>query len=135
MRTIQLTTWVSAALLIAGTAAIAQTAPTSGHGNDLSTTPQQPTVNPNSAPASSGQNKDSGNDMVSSPNQNANQSGMSQSGGKHHPDFSTLDTQNKGTLSKADAKGHPWLSKHFAKCDTDHDGTLSREEYEACGQH
>lgn len=39
--------------------------------------------------------------------------------GDSHPDFSTLDKQNKGTLSKADVKGHPWLSKHFAKCDTE----------------
>lgn len=68
--------------------------------------------------------------MVSSPNQNANQSGMKS--GDSHPDFSTLDKRNKGTLSKADVKGDAWLSKHFEKCDTDHDGTLSRDEYEAC---
>jgi len=48
------------------------------------------------------------------------------------PEFSTLDTKNRGTLTAADVRNNQWLSKSFSKCDTDHDGTLDRAEYNAC---
>jgi hypothetical protein len=109
--------------------------PTPGYnssGNNLDTTSKSPQVNSSSAPPTAGQDKTHGNDMVS-PNGSATDSGIKQADATR-PDFSTLDKKSKGSLSAADVKGNPWLKKNFAKCDTDHDGTLDRAEYEACKQ-
>lgn len=48
------------------------------------------------------------------------------------PDFNTLDTKKKGPLTSDDVKSNKWLRTNFARCDSDHDGTVSREEYIAC---
>ena len=99
-------------------------------GNDLDTTSKSPQVDASSAPPSAGQDKSTGNDMVS-PNGTAKESNMKLANAAR-PDFNTLDTKKKGTLTAADVKSDKWLSKNFAKCDTDHDGTLSRDEYDNC---
>jgi hypothetical protein len=96
-------------------------------GNDVvGTTPTDQT----SAPPTVGQDKSSGNDMVS-PKGSANQSGTKLASAAR-PDFNTLDTTKRGTLTADDVKGNQWLSKNFSRCDLDHDGTLSREEYASC---
>jgi len=92
----------------------------------VGTTPTDQTATPPSA----GQDKSSGNDLVS-PDANAQHSGMKLASAAR-PDFDTLDTTKKGALSADDVKGDKWLSKNFTRCDSDHDGTLSREEYAAC---
>jgi hypothetical protein len=48
------------------------------------------------------------------------------------PDFNTLDATKKGALTADDVKGDSWLSANFSRCDLNHDGTLSRQEYAAC---
>ena len=48
------------------------------------------------------------------------------------PDFDTLDTGKKGKLTAHDVKSHQWLSKHFSKCDLNHDGHLTQDEYANC---
>lgn len=135
-RTIFLTSVACAALLCAGTLASAQNsganAPTPGansHGNNLDTSSKSPNVDPASSPTTAGQDKTHGNDMVS-PNGTSN-GGMRQANASR-PDFSTLDTKNKGSLKASDVKGDAWLKKNFSRCDSDHDGSLSRAEYEAC---
>jgi Ca2+-binding EF-hand superfamily protein len=70
-----------------------------------------------SSQPSTGQNKGTGNDMV---------------GNSTRPDFKSLDTSNNGYLTTKDVKSNKWLSKNFARCDTDHDGQLSRQEYANC---
>jgi hypothetical protein len=100
------------------------------NGNNLDSTSKSPTVDPSSAPPTAGQDTTHGNDMVS-PNGSATHSSMKQADATR-PDFSTLDKKGKGSLTAADVKGNPWLKKNFSKCDTDHDGTLNRAEYEAC---
>jgi hypothetical protein len=65
------------------------------------------------------------------PNSDATHSSMRQASASR-PDFDTLDTKKKGTLTADDVKGNKWLAKNFTRCDMDHDGTLSREEYAAC---
>jgi len=70
-----------------------------------------------SSQPSTGQNKGTGNDMV---------------GNSTRPDFKTLDTSNNGYLTAKDVKSNKWLSKNFARCDTDHDGQLSQQEYASC---
>jgi hypothetical protein len=151
MKLTYLTPLACTALLCAGAIANAQTAPSnssapapsaqsgstdtatpgnSNKGNNLDTTSKSPKVDAASAPPSAGQDKTHGNDMVG-PNGTAKDADMKQASAAR-PDFSTLDTKNKGTLTAADVKGNQWLSKNFSKCDTDHNGTLDRAEYNAC---
>ena len=109
-----------------GTAPMSDTADTT-KGNDLvGTTPADQV----STPPSTGQNKATGNDLVS-PKGDADQ-GSAKQVAASRPDFNTLDTKKKGTLSTDDVKGNKWLRTNFARCDSDHDGSLSREEYAAC---
>jgi hypothetical protein len=105
-------------------------------GNNLDTSSKSPRVTTSSAPPSAGQDKSHGNDMVDA-NGTQKDSAMTDSGSMKQanaarPDFSTLDTKKTGKLTAADVHSNQWLSKNFSKCDTDHDGTLSRDEYEAC---
>jgi hypothetical protein len=107
-------------------------APLSNHvdtamGNNLVRTTAADDV---STPASSGQDKSTGNDLVS-PKGDADRSGVKQASAAR-PDFNTLDTKKKGALTSDDVKSNKWLRKNFARCDSDHDGTMSREEYIAC---
>jgi hypothetical protein len=99
-------------------------------GNNLDTTSKSPRVDAASAPPTTGQDKAHGNDMVS-PNGSVKDGSMKQANASR-PEFSTLDTKNRGTLTAADVRNNQWLSKNFSKCDTDHDGTLDRSEYNAC---
>lgn len=55
--------------------------------------------------------------------------------GQPAPSFSTLDTQGSGYLTQQDASQNSWLGMHWAQCDADHDGKVTRMEYEACSQH
>jgi hypothetical protein len=49
-----------------------------------------------------------------------------------HPDFLTLDINNQGFLTADDVKHNQWLSANFARCDANHDGHLSQQEYANC---
>ncbi|HEX6613141.1 MAG TPA: hypothetical protein VF022_04665 [Rhodanobacteraceae bacterium] len=59
-------------------------------------------------------------------------SGMS--GSTTPPPFSTLDTQGNGYLTQQDASQNSWLGMHWSQCDADHDGKVTRSEYDACSQ-
>ncbi|HEX7129983.1 MAG TPA: hypothetical protein VF217_07910 [Rhodanobacteraceae bacterium] len=59
-------------------------------------------------------------------------SGMSSS--TTPPPFSTLDTQGNGYLTQQDASQNSWLGMHWSQCDADHDGKVTRSEYDACSQ-
>ena len=48
--------------------------------------------------------------------------------------FDELDAGKTGAISMTQAKHDPWLSKNFKMCDSDHGGTVSRNEYEKCSQ-
>jgi hypothetical protein len=144
-----LTSVACAALLCVATIASAQNSPSTsssaqsgttqsptpgggGNGNNLDTTSKSPNVNSSSAPATTEQDTSHGNDVVG-PNGTAKDSGMNmKQANAGRPAFSTLDTKNKGHLTADDVKGNQWLSKNFSKCDTDHDGTLDRAEYNTC---
>lgn len=45
--------------------------------------------------------------------------------------FSSL-AGSKGYLTRSDAASDPWLANHFAECDTDHNGRITRSEYNHC---
>lgn len=47
------------------------------------------------------------------------------------PKFSTL-AGSKGYVTQADTSGHRWWANHFSRCDSNHDGKLTRSEYNAC---
>jgi hypothetical protein len=147
MKITYLTSVACAAVLVGGAIANAQTTsgnsssaqqgatetPTPGSqstGNDLDTSSKSPKVDAASAPPTTGQNKSNGNNMVA-PNGTSKDTDMKQASA-NRPEFSSLDTQNKGKLTAADVRSNAWLSKNFSRCDTDHDGTLSRSEYNAC---
>jgi hypothetical protein len=147
MKLTYLSSVACAAVLVGGAIANAQTTsgsyssaqqgstdtPTPGSqpkGNDLDTSSKSPKVDPASAPPTAGQNKGTGNNMVA-PNGTSKDADVQQASA-NRPEFGSLDTQNKGKLTAADVRSNAWLSKNFSRCDTDHDGTLSRSEYNAC---
>ena len=143
MKSLYLTPVACAALFFGGAIANAQTSPntpsdksstapmsnSSGttKGNNLTGTTPADQV---STPPTAGQDKSTGNDLVG-PNGDANRSSVRQAAASR-PDFNTLDTKKKGALTADDIKANKWLRTNFARCDSDHDGTLSREEYAAC---
>lgn len=43
--------------------------------------------------------------------------------------FKAMDTDNDGTLSKAEVKGEKTFRGHFAAADKNHDGSLDQQEY------
>jgi hypothetical protein len=131
-----------AALLFACAIANAQTSsPPSSQPNMAPVTSQSDTIKGNdvvgttvtdqtATPPSAGQDKSTGNDLVS-PKGDTTSGGMKQ-GPTARPNFNTLDASKAGALTANDVKGNKWLSKNFTRCDTNHDGSLSREEYAAC---
>ncbi|HEX5352844.1 MAG TPA: hypothetical protein VFW60_02070 [Rhodanobacteraceae bacterium] len=46
-------------------------------------------------------------------------------------DFDVL-AGSKGFISKQDAQRDPWLANHFPQCDSNHDGRVTRQEYDQC---
>jgi hypothetical protein len=130
MKSLYLTPLACAALFFGCTIANAQTSSNNADttkGNNLTGTTPADQV---STPPTAGQDKGSGNDLVA-PKGDANQSSVRQAAASR-PDFNALDTKKKGALTADDVKGNKWLKSNFAKCDSDHDGTLSRAEYAAC---
>jgi len=81
---------------------------------------------PADAPATVGQNKATGNNLVGK-----NEAKMDGAAAVH-PSFQTMDVKKQGYLTVADASGHEWLTKNFARCNSSHDGRLTAKEYEAC---
>lgn len=57
--------------------------------------------------------------------------GMAGSQGMHTP-FDKLDTMHRGYVTKDGVGKDRWLAQHFATCDGDHDGHLTRTEYSGC---
>ena len=112
------------ALLFASALASAQSTDTP-KGNDVTGNPQPPPAKALSSPQTVGQDKSSGNNLVGA---NTGQATAV------HPDFATLDVKQRGYLTKHDVKTHKWLTKNFAKCDGDHDGHLSQDEYAGCNK-
>jgi hypothetical protein len=49
-----------------------------------------------------------------------------------HPDFKTLDVNNRGYLTSDDVAHNRWLSANFSRCDANHDGRLSQQEFANC---
>ena len=46
--------------------------------------------------------------------------------------FATLDRNTKGYLSNDDVSADPFLTQNWTKCDADHDGKLTIDEYMIC---
>ena len=46
--------------------------------------------------------------------------------------FDSLDSNQKGYLSGDDVSADPFLTQNYAKCDADHDGKLTWEEFRIC---
>ena len=48
--------------------------------------------------------------------------------------FKALDRQSRGYVTVDDVSADPFLSQNFPKCDVDHDGKLTWDEYKTCTQ-
>ncbi len=96
----------------------------------MDTTSQSARDTVSSTPRSIGQDKSTGNDMVST--NGITKTDVMKRANAGHPGFDTLDTQKMGALTPADVRSNRWLRGQFLRCDTDHDGTLSRDEYNNC---
>jgi hypothetical protein len=48
------------------------------------------------------------------------------------PDFATLDKTGVGYVTQEQLGYNAWLRTHFAACDADHDGQVTRDEYAGC---
>jgi len=46
--------------------------------------------------------------------------------------FDSLDTKHQGYLKQTDVASNKQLSSRFGTCDKNHDGRLSRDEYNSC---
>ena len=58
--------------------------------------------------------------------------GMSGVTRRQHQYFRSLDRNQKGYLSNDDVSGDPFISQNYLKCDVDHDGRLTWEEFRYC---
>jgi hypothetical protein len=128
LKTTYLAPFVFAALFFA-CASNAQSPPTpqdTTKGNDVVGNPQPPPGNPLATPPTTGQDKSTGNNLVE-----ANK-GQAQDTSEMRPDFDALDAGKKGYLTAHDVKSNQWMSKHFTKCDLNHDGHLTQDEYANC---
>lgn len=67
-----------------------------------------------------------------SPMASSAQPAASGSAGAAGTDFGVL-AGSKGYVTQGDAQRDPWLRAHFAQCDSNHDGRVSRAEYAKCG--
>ena len=66
------------------------------------------------------------------PTKNGSMSKNSMSSSDQKGDFDSFDKAHHGYLTKADVSNNKKLSANFAICDKNHDGHLSREEYDSC---
>jgi hypothetical protein len=48
--------------------------------------------------------------------------------------FDSIDTSHQGYLTRENAATDSWLASHFAQCDADRDGRVTRAEYTACSR-
>ena len=48
------------------------------------------------------------------------------------PDFGELDPTGLGYITQQKAMSNQWLGAHFAGCDTNHNGEVTREEFMKC---
>jgi len=46
--------------------------------------------------------------------------------------FKSIDIGNKGYLTSDEVAADPFLQKNYPKCDADHDGKLTWEEFKTC---
>lgn len=68
---------------------------------------------------------------IPSPMATSAQPAASGSAGAAGTDFAVL-AGSKGYVTQGDAQRDPWLRTHFAQCDSNHDGRVSRAEFAKC---
>jgi hypothetical protein len=134
--------WTIAALLFGNVTAVAQVPPRSaeapmapGVTSHLETPSQSDATQP--AKATDPEEPTAGHDdatgkNLKSPDLNQPDSTQVEIATTKHPDFITLDANNHGYLTLDDVRHNRWLSSNFARCDANHDGHLSQEEYANC---
>jgi hypothetical protein len=106
------------------------TTPQTNHKDPADPSKGQDLVNPATSkdtnPATVGQDKSSGNNLVDPKMKSQMATGM-------RPDFKTIDKKNHGYVMASEAS-NPWLKENFAKCDADGNGKVTKSEYETCSK-
>jgi hypothetical protein len=94
--------------------------------------PNQPAANtPDPETPTAGHDAATGKDQLSSGLTSPSSTQVEKANAKH-PDFLKLDSNNRGYLIPDDVKDNKWLSVNFARCDVNHDGHLTQQEYANC---
>lgn len=57
---------------------------------------------------------------------------MSGNGTRNGSESFSVLAGSKGYVTLREAASDPWLANHFAECDTDHNGRVTRAEYNQC---
>jgi hypothetical protein len=124
---------ISAALLLGYAAAFgqgaqrAQQAPMSpGVTSHVEDPTETDSTQPVTEQPTAGHDEVSGNDEVST------DGGQASKTTDKHPNFASLDQNSHGYLTADDVKYNKWLRANFSRCDTNHDGHLSQQEYANC---
>jgi|SRR5450755_808708 hypothetical protein len=94
--------------------------------NPTPTDPNQPAKVEDPEAPTAGHDDVTGNDLISPDSRQVEKATIA------HPEFRTLDINNRGYLTADDVKSNKWLIRNFARCDADHDGHLSQQEYANC---
>jgi hypothetical protein len=92
---------------------------------------EDPTANDPAQPVQTEQ-PTAGHDEVSGKDEISTDGNQATKTTEKHPDFASLDQNDHGYLTLDDVKYNTWLKANFVRCDTNHDGHLSQQEYANC---
>ena len=138
MKPIYVAPWAFAALLFGCAIANAQTPPRAAEApmapgtTSHSETPTESDPNQPSDKVPDPETPTAGHDDATGKNLISPDSTQVEKVTTKHPDFITLDPNHHGYLTPDDVKQNKWLSTNFARCDANHDGHLSQQEYANC---
>ena len=117
---------LAGATLAAGASALAQTSSSQPASSQSPppTSPQATGASQSNPTGTNGPREDALNSGSA-----GNQAGLSGNGSKS---FESLDKSNRGYLRETDVASNKKLTANFKACDSNHDGKLDRDEYNAC---
>lgn len=117
---------------IAGRAQTPARAPAAPMAPGVTSHPEYPSAANQPASGVDSEMPTAGHDDATGNNLIAPDSTQAERATSKHPDFLSLDVNNRGYLTADDVKHNQWLSANFARCDANHDGHLSQQEYANC---
>ena len=109
----------------------------SGYAIAQDTTSNQSTTDSRGGSTGSGDKSGNADGTRGTPNGSPPGTSASRMGGETGDEggsgvFDSMDTNHRGYLTPTDVASNKQLTHRFKNCDTNHDGQLSRDEYNAC---